>query len=150
MQIRALLSSTMLIFSSIQSRSVMLCFMSAQAMIGDSTMKRHAVSVAVATLIMSASWATAQDLKTAVDGTFAPHAFPKLSRRRSKRSKPLSHSRLAGTWCVWNDCPLLFCCPLVPLRPSESRELSPISWSVIRLFGIRNRPILGSPPRRGL
>lgn len=42
-------------------------------------MKRHAISVAVATLIMSASWATAQDLKTAVDGTFAPHAFPKLS-----------------------------------------------------------------------
>src|SRR5690242_12765342 len=43
-------------------------------------MKRHAFSLAAATLL-AASTAFAQDgppLKTAVDGTFAPHAMPKL------------------------------------------------------------------------
>ena len=42
-------------------------------------MKPRAIAITAAAVIMSASLAAAQELKTAVDGTFAPHAFPTLS-----------------------------------------------------------------------
>ena len=61
-------------------------------------MKRHAFSLAAAMLLAtSASFAEEAPLRTAVDGTFAPHAMPKLGGGYEGFNIDLAGSPV-GTW----------------------------------------------------